>query len=69
MKTLSELLKEQIGTELNTDFQIVLTEKFDLTAEEIRDSKNWRTPTEQLALVKELVKAGKLKSKGKTTCE
>lgn len=39
MKTLSELLKEQIGAELNTDFQIVLTEKFDLTAEEIRDSK------------------------------
>lgn len=69
MKTLSELLKEQIGTELNTDFQIVLTEKFDLTADEVRDQKNWRTPTEQLALVKELVKAGKLKSTGKTACE
>ena len=69
MKTLSELLKESLGTEVNSDFQIVLTEKFDLTAEEIRDSKNWRTPTEQLALVKELVKAGKLKSTGKTTCE
>ena len=69
MKTLSELLKESIGAELNTDFQIVLTEKFDLTADEIRDAKNWRTPTEQLALVKELVKAGKLKSTGEDKCE
>ena len=69
MKTLSELLKESLGSELNTDFQIVLTEKFDLTAEEIRDSKNWRTPTEQLALVKELVKAGKLKHTGEDKCE
>lgn len=57
MKTLSELLKESLGAEVNTDFQIVLTEKFNLTADEVRDQKNWRTPTEQLALVKELVKA------------
>lgn len=69
MKTLRDLLKESLGAEINSDFQIVLTEKFDLTADEVRDSKNWRTPTEQLALVKELVKAGKLKSTGKTTCE
>ena len=47
MRTLSKLLKEQIGTEVNSDFQIVLTEKFDLTADEVRDQKNWRTPTEQ----------------------
>lgn len=46
MKTLSELLKEQLGAEVNSDFQIVLTEKFDLTADEVRDQKNWRTPTE-----------------------
>lgn len=69
MKTISELLKESLGASVKSNFQIVLTEKFDLTADEVRDSKNWRTPTEQLALVKELVKAGKLKSTGKTTCE
>lgn len=44
MKTISELLKESLGAEVQSNFQIVLTEKFDLTADEVRDSKNWRTP-------------------------
>lgn len=39
MKTISELLKESLGAEVQSNFQIVLTEKFDLTADEVRDSK------------------------------
>lgn len=72
MKQLQELLKESLDESCSSthqNFEVIITEKFDLTEEEIKASKNWRTPTEQLALVKELVKAGTLKSTGKDSCE